>query len=268
MNLRFGPRVVGLEFDDRGISQEAGDVLSAWQTAEKPNERFSVSSAGAGYQFRRNGSAWFTSGAEAHPLPHLLRAIWGTIALDVAPCLHAALLLADSRPLLIVAASGNGKSTLSRLLVERGLDYYTDEISYTDAAGTRWCGVNKPVAHKAHNSLFSGDTLGHGPFATPDKGDVFYWSPEGPPPDPSGLANIRPLVVFPEFAPGDDTMATTLPPAATIHRALVHFFDTGLGIEARSTWLIRAFRDAEGLGIRYGDPRDAADLIRDRAESR
>ena len=128
--------------------------------------------------------------------------------------LVAALLSSESRPVLLIGESGQGKSTLSRLLVERDLCYITDEITYCDESQAHWFGVSKPLSYKASNRLFPLESLGYGPFSTPDKGDIFYWNPEEIPIDLPGRANDNPLVVFLEFDEGHET-STVEPECAT-----------------------------------------------------
>ncbi len=264
MILQFGPRVVEVEFEDPSTARDAHDVLSAWQVRKAPDDTFAVQTGTTTHDYRRNGEHWFSSDKNVHPLPHLLRALWGAIALDFGPCLHAALLSSNSRPVLVIGTSGQGKSTLARLLVERGLDYLTDEISYCDDSCAEWFGVGKPLSYKASHRLFPIESLGYGPFSTPDKGDIFYWNPEEIPLDSRGRANGDLLVVFPEFDPSAETSTVELRQAALIHRSLTHFFDTGQTLEERASWLLRAFGDAEGICLHYRDAEQAADLIRDR----
>jgi hypothetical protein len=95
----------------------------------------------------RDGVAAAEGFAAASFPPFFERDLYDRIIERAAPSLllHAGVLVRDDRAILLVGASGAGKTTMCRALVARGAKYMTDEIAAIDAE-LRVRGLPRPLS--------------------------------------------------------------------------------------------------------------------------
>lgn len=178
--------------------------------------------------------------------------------------LHAGVVARGDRALILPAAPGSGKSTLTCALNLAGWRFLSDEFGVVDPASGALLPLLKPAALKNHSIAVIGGQDGAvlGPvFHGTRKGDVAHYVPDRA----SVAARQRParpaLVVFPRYRQGAALRCTAVGKAETAMRLGLNSFNyRKLGPLGFDT-VVRLVHDLPAWEIEYGALADALPCI-------
>lgn len=176
--------------------------------------------------------------------------------------LHAGAVGRRGGGVLLPAASGGGKSTLTLSLFLRGMDYYSDEVGVISPGGELHP-FPKPIASRnpeLHASLAARPEVWVGPAMQPD-GPVWYaHASDMRPGSTAPPVPIRHLV-FPQYAPGEPARLEPMSANDAMRALLANTVNfAALPAQALET-LGHLARTAPAYRLISADPTAAAELV-------
>lgn len=181
--------------------------------------------------------------------------------------IHGGVVAKDKGAVLISAASGGGKSTLTAALVAQGYRLFSDEFALLGLRDYLLHPYPRPISLKQESIPIVRDLLGQESISpvlsgTP-KGNIAYARP-----DLSSLQNAHipedtRLILFPAFAKEAAPMARRLNPAEAVMRLVAASTNYSLLGEPAFRAMLSLVKGARTYEITYGTTEQSVELVTD-----
>lgn len=170
---------------------------------------------------------------------------------------HAAVVSRDGTVLVIPAASGHGKSTLTAALLQRGWRYVSDEALCLPWDGSGPLAYPRPLSLSRWSAAAVGVSGGHGEDATGEETIIGIarqgWSVEPAPGTVTDIALLTRDAGTARLEPAHPSDVVT----ELLRRSFTHFLDPRRAVEL----LARTASTARCHRMHLGDPREAAGML-------
>ncbi|UTW54141.1 HprK-related kinase A [Kordiimonas sp. SCSIO 12610] len=209
----------------------------------------------------------------AVPLPEKMAALAFEMGLNISVALrtyrylilHAGVVANSKGSVIISAASGGGKSTLTSLLMEKGFRLLSDEFGIVDLETVKLRPYPRPVSLKNESievvREIAGDDWISDIIKDGPKGDVAYRRARPNDIENSNIHASAKLVLFPKFEKGAVATLTKVKNADTVMRLLASSTNYQVIGEKAFTALNDLSSTAEAYEMVYGSSEDALRLF-------
>ncbi len=178
---------------------------------------------------------------------------------------HAGVVAKDGAAIVMSAASGGGKSTLSAALHSKGYALFSDEFALIDLQTAEVKSYPRPISLKQNSIPIARELLGADRISpvisgTP-KGDIAYARVNQESLcSPVTSASVK-LILFPNFQTGAQSMARRLNPAEAIMRLVAASTNYSLLGEPAYQAMVSIVKGARTFEITYGTTEQSVRLV-------
>jgi HprK-related kinase A len=214
----------------------------------------------------------------AVPLPEAMGALAFEMGLNISVALkvfhrlilHAGVVANESGSIIISAASGGGKSTLTALLMEAGFQLLSDEFGIVDMASHHLLPYPRPVSLKNKSIDIVRDIAGH-EWISPiirnsPKGDVAYRRARPSDIDQADRSSKPKLIIFPNFEADSQASINKVESADAMMRLITSSTNYQMIGEQAFVSLNAIVKTAHAVEMTYGSSEDALRLFKSARE--
>lgn len=209
----------------------------------------------------------------AVPLPESMAPLGFEMGLNLSVALktcrfvtvHAGVVVKNGFAILMSAASGGGKSTLSAALHSEGASLFSDEFALLDLATAEVRAYPRPISLKQQSipivrELLGADRISDVISDTP-KGDIAYARVAAESLEEINASAPVRLILFPNFQVGAQPVARRINPAEAIMRLVAASTNYSLLGEPAYRAMVSMVKEAQIFEITYGTTEQSLQLV-------
>lgn len=179
--------------------------------------------------------------------------------------IHAGVVADDKGAIVMSAASGGGKSTLTAALMAEGYRLFSDEFALVDLENAALHPYPRPISLKQQSIPVVRDIVGSDQISEPitgtPKGDIAYCRVKKSDLSAADQTSRAKLILFPRFEEGVSPVARKLNPAEAIMRLIPASTNYNLLGEPAFNAVVKLVRNARAYEISYGSTAQSLQLI-------